>query len=195
MNTVKVFCSYALAITTLLVSAAHANTLSPAKWLASAVGETVEIDMQVDKHKLSFKGCKQTRYSLTMSRQLAPDWQVEAIAHYGRGALSFGTLTQTVKTQALELVAWHEFNDDMRVGVMHKAQPGHEIVLLMGDDLDLPTSKTLGLYVDMEIGISTEQSVRITLLRETWNADSASVPLAWRRSQDSQVQLSYSMAF
>lgn len=180
-----------LVMTSTSVQARNAAALD---WLKTSVEDNVALDIRVDKHKLAFRGGRQTRYAVSFSRQLNQDWQFEAIAHYHRGALHFGTLSQTVKTQSYELVAWREF-EDMRVGVTHTAQPRHQISLPVGDEVNLPTSETVGVYVDMDVDSTVDQVVRVALLQETWTSTSTTLPVGWLQSQDSQLHLRYSLTF
>ncbi len=162
-------------------------------WLEARVKASTAVDLQMDKAQFAFRGFRQTQYALSLVRELASDWQFEAIAHYRRGALDYGALSQKVRTQAYELIAWHTF-ERVRMGVSHAAQPHHQIAL-SDQHVNLPTSETLAVHVDVPISRSTEQVVRISFLRETWSADNMSLPVDWQRRRDSQVQLAYSMAF
>lgn len=190
----KLFLKAMLITSVMTGTYAQANNLAPLEWLKTSIEKNVLLDMHVDKQKLSFKGGRQTHYAVSLSRQLNQNWQFEAIAHYRRGALHFGTLTQTVQTRSYEVVAWREF-EDMRVGVTHAAQPRHQIALTVGEDVNLPTSETLGVYVDMEVDSTIEQVVRLAVLRETWSTKGTTLPVDWLQSRDSQLHLRYSLTF
>ena len=172
----------------------QASDVAPLEWVATNIEEAISLDMHVDKQRFSFKGSQLTRYAVSLSRQLNQNWQLEAIAHYRRGALHFGTLSQTVKTQSYELVAWREFMD-MRVGVTHKAQPRHQIALPVGGDVNLPTSETLGIYLDMPVEGTIDQIVRLAVMRETWSSRDIPLPVDWKQSRDNQLHLRYSLTF
>lgn len=167
---------------------------APVEWLKKTITDEADVAISMEKQKLSFKGCRQRQYVLSVSKSVSDSWDVEAIAHYNKGSLQFGVLRQQVRTRAVEVIAWWQ-QQGYRIGLMHKARPQHDVALPMGDTLRLPTSQTTGLYVDMPFEGDSHQSLRLAALHETWSASGASVDVPWNRARDSQLSLQYSVAF
>ncbi|MEW9797301.1 hypothetical protein [Alteromonas sp. CYL-A6] len=167
---------------------------APVTWLKTLVQDEADIEVAMEKQRFSFKGCRQSQYQLSFTKDISSVWNVEAVAHYNRGTLQFGTLRQQVQTRSVEFIAWWQ-QSGYRVGLMHKAQPRHRIALPMGDELNLPTSQTSGVYMEMPLDTDENQSIRLAALHQTWSDNDATVSLPWKRNQDNQVSLHYSVAF
>jgi len=173
---------------------ASASALETAeRWLNEYVSKDDRFSVALTKNKIRFKGCKQKQYQFVLNQKFTDSFNVQAIVHYNKGLLNYGVLTQRVKSHEYELVSWWD-RGDYRVGLSHKIRPQHEISIPIADTIQLPTSITSGIYVEIPF-VDAQHTLTIAALRESWAADDASMRLPWRTSHDSQVQLQYAIAF
>jgi len=163
------------------------------EWLNKYVSSNDAFSLTLIKNKISFKGCKQKRYQLSLTQQLTPAFNIEARVNYNRGLLNYGVLSQRVRTHEFEVVSWWK-GDGYRVGLSHKIKPEHEMSVPVADVIQLPTSTTAGLYVEVPFNASSH-TLTIAALRESWDANNTALTLPWRDNHDSQIKVQYAMAF
>lgn len=179
----------------LLVSTvASASAVEKAeRWINQYTSDDNAFSVSLTKNKIQFKGCKQKQYQLALSQQISPQFNVEAVVHYNKGLLDYGVLSQRVRSHEFELVSWWD-KGDYRVGLSHKVRPRHEMRIPVADTIQLPTSRTAGIYLEVPF---KENSHLLTIgaLQESWEADGASLTLPWRTSRDNQVKVQYAFTF
>ncbi|WP_338519865.1 hypothetical protein [Alteromonas gracilis] len=178
----------------LLSSVVNASAVEKAeRWINQYTSSDNAFSMSLTKNKIQFKGCKQKRYQLALSQQIAPQLNIEAIVHYNKGFLDYGILSQRVRSHEFELVSWWD-RGNYRVGLSHKVRPSHELRMAVIDTIQLPTSRTAGVYVEVPFN---EDSHMLTIgaLQESWEADGAALSSPWQSSRDNQVKVQYAISF
>ena len=115
------------------------------------------------------------------------------MVNYNKGQLDDGVLSQRVRSHEFEVVSWWD-RGDYRVGLSHKVRPRHEMRVPIAGAIQLPTSTTAGVYVEVPFN-DNSHILTIGALQESWDSDSASATLPWRTSTDNQLTFQYAVAF
>ena len=174
--------------------AATASVIEKAEqWLNSYSGNDNPFSLTLTKNKIQFKGCKQKQYQLAFSQQFTSQFNLEAVVYYNKGRLDDGVLSQRVRSHEFEVVSWWN-RGDYRVGLSHKVRPRHEMRVPIAGAIQLPTSTTAGVYVEVPFN-DNSHILTIGALQESWDSDSASATLPWRTSTDNQLTFQYAVAF
>jgi len=177
-----------------MASVANASVVEKAQqWLNKYTDSDDTFSLTLTKNKIKFKGCKQKQYQLALSQRIAPMFNIEAIVHYNKGLLDYGVLSQRVKSHEFEVVSWWD-SGNYRVGLSHKVRPRHEMSVPVADTIQLPTSTSAGVYLEIPFK-ENKHLLTLGALRESWESDGASLQLPWRSSRDNQVKVQYAITF
>ncbi|WP_394222983.1 hypothetical protein [Alteromonas gracilis] len=177
-----------------MAGAANASLVEKAEqWLNNYSDSDDTFSLTLTKNRIKFKGCKQKQYQLAFSQKITPMFNVEAIVHYNKGLLEYGVLSQRVRSHEFEVVSWWD-SGDYRVGLSHKVRPRHELSIPVTDRIQLPTSTSAGVYLEIPFKEDTHL-LTLGAVRESWESDGASQEIAWRASRDSQVRVQYAITF
>lgn len=158
------------------------------EWIKASLPEFSQVDF--NKSKIKFPGCKHQDYELMFSNSLSDSFKIETSMGYTKGQLSLGGYQQKLTMAQWSVIPRLQISEELSIGAGFIFQSVADFSGVQGEQFNLPKSRALTVVARIE-GLADKHSVEFALTSKSWQASNALGNWFERGEQDTALTLSY----